>query len=77
MTQEEWRQRFKSRLSELLNRRSMNQTDLARSSGLSVSRISDYMNMKTTPTIFAIINIAYALDTSISELIDFDRRIQH
>ena len=77
MTQEEWRYRFKVRLSELLNERNMNQTALARSSGLSVSRISDYMNMKSTPTIFAIINIAYALDTSISELIDFDRRIQH
>lgn len=75
MTQEEWKKRFKTRLNDLLDDRNMSQTILARISGLSVSRISDYINMKAVPSIFAIINIAYAFDVSIGELIDFDERI--
>jgi transcriptional regulator with XRE-family HTH domain len=54
----------------------MSQAQLARDSGLSVSRISDYINKFSTPTIFALINIAYALDMELSELADFDERIE-
>ena len=75
MTQTEWRRIFSNNLVDILREKGMSQAQLARDSGLSVSRISDYINMNATPTIFAIINMAYALDLDVNELIDFDDRI--
>lgn len=75
MTQAEWRELFADNLVELLNEQGVSQAQLARDAGLSVSRISDYVNGNATPTIFAIINIAYALDLDVSELVDFGERI--
>lgn len=75
MTQLEWRKIFANNLLCILREKGMSQAQLARDSGLSVSRISEYINMIATPTIFAIINIAYALDMEIDELVDFDSRI--
>ena len=75
MTQTEWRRIFSNNLVDILREKGMSQAQLARDSGLSVSRISDYINMNATPTIFAIINMAYALDIDINELVDFDDRI--
>lgn len=75
MTQTEWRKIFASNLESILQDYKMTQTELARDTGLSVSRISDYINEKATPTIFAIINIAYSLDMSIDELVDFGDRV--
>lgn len=75
MTQTEWRNIFGDNLASILEDTGMSQSQLARDSGLSVSRINDYINKNATPTIFAIINIAYALDMDVSELVDFDERI--
>lgn len=76
MTQHEWREIFSNNLIDILQERGMSQAQLARDSGLSVSRISDYINMNATPSVFAIINLAYALDMEVSELVDFDARIE-
>ena len=75
MTQNEWRRIFSNNLMDILDEKGMSRSQLARDTGLSISRISDYINERATPTIFAIINIAYALDMDISELVDFDERI--
>jgi transcriptional regulator with XRE-family HTH domain len=75
MTQTEWRRIFSNNLVDILREKGMSQAQLARDSGLSVSRISDYINMNATPTVFAIINMAYALDLDVNELVDFDDRI--
>lgn len=75
MTQQEWREQFSNRLVDALKGSNINQSKLARDSGLSASRISDYINKRATPTIFAVINISYALNVSVSDLIDFDERI--
>ena len=75
MTQLEWRNIFANNLIGILEERGMSQAQLARDASLSVSRISDYINMNATPTIFAIINMAYALDMEVDELVDFDKRI--
>ena len=75
MTQTEWRRIFSNNLVDILREKGMSQAQLARDSGLSVSRISDYINTNATPTIFAIINMAYALDIDVNELVDFDDRI--
>lgn len=75
MTQTEWRNIFADNLASILEDAGMSQAQLAREAGLSVSRINDYINKNATPTIFAVINIAYALDMDVSELVDFDDRI--
>lgn len=75
MTQDQWREKFRERLLSLLKESDMSQNQLAKESGLSSGRISDYINMRNTPTPFAIINIAYALDRNVSDLVDFDERI--
>ena len=76
MTQLEWRNIFANNLLEILDEQGLSQAQLARDAGLSVSRINDYINQKATPSIFAVINMAYALDMEVSELIDFDERIE-
>ena len=75
VTQLEWREQFSKRLVDILRTQNVNQSKLARDSGLSASRISDYINKRAAPTIFAVINISYALNVSVSDLIDFDERI--
>ena len=76
MTQHEWKLRFRDKLLTVLKERNMNQSQLAAATGLSASRISDYINMKATPTIYAIVNISYALDIPAQELTDFNERIR-
>ena len=75
MTQTEWKNTFGANLSDILQEKGMSQSQLAKDTGMSMSRISDYINGKATPTIFAIINMAYALDVEVSEFVDFDERI--
>ncbi len=75
MTQREWQNIFADNLESILIEKGMNQSQLARDADLSVSRISDYVNKRAVPSVFAIINMAYALDMSIDELVDFDERV--
>ena len=75
MTQVEWRNLFANNLLDILQERGMSQAQLARDSGLSVSRVSEYVNEIATPSVFAVVNMAYALDIEVGELVDFDERI--
>ena len=75
MTQAEWRNVFGNNLVAILQEKGMSQVELALDTGISTGRISEYINEKTTPSIYALINIAYALDMDVSELVDFDERI--
>lgn len=72
ISQEEWKRMFAVRLIHEMRERGMSQSALARKSGLSVSRINDYIMMKSAPTIFAVINIATALDVKIESLAGCD-----
>ena len=76
MTQREWQEIFASNLTSILRERGMSQNQLAREAGVSVSRISDYVNKSAVPTIFTAINIAYALDLDVGDLIDFGESIE-
>ena len=71
MTLKSWMDAFGENLEELMEERDMTQLDLARDSGLSVGSINAYIHKQSPPGIKAIINIAYALDIDVSELIDF------
>lgn len=71
MTISEWSDCFSENLLELMEDRRMSQADLAQESGVAVGSISSYVNKKSLPGIKAILNIAFALDVDVAELIDF------
>lgn len=75
MTQTEWKEIFGRNLDSILEEKEMTQCQLASDAGLSISRISDYIRGNAAPTVFAIINMAYALDIDVGEFIDFDEPI--
>jgi transcriptional regulator with XRE-family HTH domain len=75
MNQETWKKTFGGNLVDMLKEKGMTQYQLAKDAGLSKSRVSEYISGVTTPSIFAIINMAYALDIDVGELVDFDERV--
>ena len=76
MTQEEWKETFGNTLASILQEQCMTQNELAKATGLSSSRISDYIHGYSAPSIFAIINMAYVLELDIGEFVDFEESIE-
>lgn len=72
MTQAEWKDIFGDNLVAILKEKRMSQLELARASGVSTSAISDYIHKKAIPSLIAALNMAYVLDMSIEELVDFE-----
>lgn len=75
MSEIEWLDIFADNLVSLLEDANMTQRELADAAGLSESNISRYIRKQQMPNIRTIINMSYALDCSIDELIDFGERI--
>lgn len=75
MTEVEWMNIFGDNLKDILNEYNMTQKELAEASNLNEATISRYIKKQRMPTMKAIINIAYALDCDVGELIDFDESI--
>lgn len=75
MNELDWLDIFGDNLVSLLRDARMSQRELADATGLSEGTISSYINKRKMPGLKAIINIAYALDISIDELIDFGEMI--
>ena len=75
MTQEQWKDIFARNLTDILDEKGMSQRQLAKDSGVSAAMISEYVNKIRMPGLAAVVNIAYALDMDVSELIDFDEPI--
>lgn len=75
MTEEEWLDIFARNLVDMLKDARMTQRELADETGLSEGTISSYINKRRIPTIRAIVNIGYALDCDLNDLIDFGDRI--
>lgn len=71
MTELDWLDAFGDNLAEMLFERGMTQQELANRTGLAKSTISDYIHKVKLPGIRAIVNIAYALDMDVNELVDF------
>ncbi len=76
MTELEWLDIFADNLASMMEEGGYTQMDLAEETGLSQSTISAYLNKRKLPGVKAIINIAYALDCEVTELIDFDETIE-
>lgn len=77
MTQEEWKDTFGDNLASILQEQGMTQNELAKATGLSTSRISDYIHGYSAPSIFAIINMAYVLELDIGEFVDFGETVKY
>lgn len=75
MSEFEWINMFGDRLKSLLDDAWMSQKELAEATGLSETTISRYINKQQLPTVRAIINIAYELDCSIDDLVDFGETV--
>ena len=72
MTEVEWLDIFGDNLKSMLEHANMTQMELAEYSGLSKAAISRYINKERIPSLRAIINISYALECDVGELIDFN-----
>lgn len=77
MTQEEWKDIFGGNLASILQEQGMTQNELAKKTGLSTSRISDYIHGYSAPSVFAVINMASVLGLDITEFIDFEETIEY
>lgn len=75
MTEVEWLDIFGDNLKSMLEHANMTQMELAEYSGLSKAAISRYINKERIPSLRAIINISYALECDVGELIDFNEPI--
>ena len=53
----------------------ISQRELAQRTGLNVSTINRYVTKQMVPSSIAIVNISYALNCDVGELIDFGRRV--
>ena len=71
MTIKEWTEIFGDNLSDLMEERNITQRELSKLSGVSIGAINAYMQKQSPPGIKAILNLSYALDVDLSELIDF------
>ena len=75
MTEMEWLDIFGDNLRSVLEYTNTTQRELADAAGLAESTISSYINKRKMPSLRAVINIAYALDINIEELIPTDEMI--
>lgn len=76
MSEIEWLRIFSVNLIEMMEEGGLTQLDLAEMTGYSQSTISKWINGTQAPTVFAIINLAYALDCDYDDLIDFGDTIK-
>lgn len=75
MSEREWLDIFADNLVAIMKDRGVTQSQLSDESGIAESSISYYIRGLKTPGIKAIINISYALDCSVADLVDFGDRI--
>lgn len=71
MTELEWMDSFGDNLKDLMKKTGINQEELAYKTNISQSNISRYINRQNMPSVRAIVNLAYALNCSTDDLIDF------
>lgn len=75
MSEQEWLNCFGDNLKILLKDAGMSQNELAEESGLSKGTISQYINKQKMPGAKALVNISYALDCTLDDLMDFEESI--
>lgn len=76
MTEVEWIDIFANNLRDILKDRKMSQKELANEIWVSEATISRYINKQRMPSIKHILEISYALNVDVNELIDFGEPIR-
>ena len=76
MSEVEWLDIFGDNLISMLDECLLTQKDLAEMTGLSEGTISKYVNKIQMPTVRAIINLSYALDWDLNDMLDFGEKIE-
>ena len=76
MTEVEWIDIFANNLRDILKDRKMSQKELANEIWISEATISRYINKQRMPSIKHILEISYALNIDVNELIDFGEPIR-
>lgn len=71
MFEAEWLDIFADNLRDIMIEWGDNQTSLAEAAGITQSALSQYLSKKRMPNLRTIINLSYALNMTIDELIDF------
>lgn len=69
MRKEEWLYDFIKNLRAMMEKKRMTQIELAKKSNLTRKTINKYVNGQQYPSAIAIINLAYALECDLSDLI--------
>lgn len=76
MSEVEWLRIFSNNLYEMMYDKHLTQQDLSDMTGYSQATISKWLNGTQAPTVFAVINLSYALDEDYDDLIDFGDRVK-
>ena len=76
MTEVEWIDIFANNLRDILKDRKMSQKELANEIWVSEATVSRYINKQRMPSIKHILEISYALNIDVNELIDFGEPIR-
>lgn len=76
MSELEWMDIFGDNLKSLLEEQWMSQQELADVTGISKSTISRYINKQCMPSVAALVNIAYALNCEIDDILYFGDRLE-
>lgn len=76
MTEVEWIDIFANNLRDILKDRKMSQKELANEIWVTEATISRYINKQRIPSIKHILEISYALNVDVNELIDFGEPIR-
>ena len=71
MFEAEWMDIFADNLRDIMMEWGDDQTSLAEAAGITQAALSQYLSKKRMPNLRSIINLSYALDMTIDELIDF------
>ena len=75
MEKKVWLSEFSDNLRDLIQEEGITQKQLAEESGIDQSDLSRYINGLQMPSVKAVVNLAYALDRNIDELIKVDEMI--
>ena len=76
MSQQEWLDIFGDNLASILEEERISQKELSRLTGLSESTISRYINKLQMPNVRAIINISYALNWSLEDMLNYGSMLE-
>lgn len=76
MTEIQWLDAFGDNLKVMMDGAGYTQRQLANETGVAESTISRYISKQQIPHVRALVNLAYALDCSLDDLMDFGDTVE-